>query len=172
VPLDKEWPIAAKMLRELDVETPAMLVFYYLEPGAVLHPHRDLTGASTNDRIRFHIPIVTNPGVEFVVNGERIFMAPGDLWCLDTSYLHAVRNDGDATRVHMIVECDISPTVRKRLPGGIMASLHSLYFISILGAKFVSSIVVNSIKDPAYFRAQMGRVSRFISWRFFGGTGK
>ena len=168
VPLDPTWPIAKKMLDKLDVSQAELLVFYYLEPGAVLHPHRDLTGASMNDRIRFHIPIVTNDNVEFVVNGEKIRMATGDLWCLDTSYTHSVRNDGDRTRVHLIAECAISPEVRKVLPCGVSAKLHNAHYTAILAVRFMKSVAINAVFDRANFRGQMGMIRRFIGWRFFG----
>lgn len=52
VDLDPDWPFVRKILTELGAECPELLVFYFLEPGAKLHPHRDLTGASLNvDRV-------------------------------------------------------------------------------------------------------------------------
>jgi aspartyl/asparaginyl beta-hydroxylase (cupin superfamily) len=133
----------------------------------VLHPHRDLTGASMNNRIRFHVPVITNPGVEFIVNNEMIKMAPGDLWCLDTSYIHSVRNKGNETRVHIIVECNINHEIQKRLPNDYRAKLHSFNYALILGRSFIKAIFVNSIKNPKYFFEQMNMVYTFIKWRLF-----
>lgn len=167
VDLSKNLDFCTTILSELRSSDPELLVFYYLDPGAVLHPHRDLTGASMNNRIRFHVPVITNPSVEFIVNNEKIKMAPGDLWCLDTSYVHSVRNDGDQTRVHIIVECNINDVIKKRLPGGYSAKLHSLNYALILGGSFIKAILVNSIKNPKYFLEQMGMVYKFIKWRVF-----
>lgn len=167
VDLGKDWNFCKTILSELSTLDPELLVFYYLESGAVLHPHRDLTGASMNNRIRFHVPVITNPGVEFIVNNEKIKMAPGDLWCLDTSYVHSVRNDGGQTRVHIIVECNINDVIKKRLPGGYSAKLHSLSYALILGGSFIKAVLVNSIKNPKYFLEQMGMVYKFIKWRLF-----
>lgn len=166
VGLDPEVPFCRKVLDALDIEQPEVLGFYYLEPGAKIHPHRDLTGASHNDRIRFHVPIVTNPDVDFRVSDERIPMAPGDLWCLDTSYKHSVANMGDRSRVHLIIECAISDKIRVALPRDLKARLHGVGYAAILGAKFAEAVVKNSISNPAYFKAQMGMVARFIRWRF------
>ena len=55
-------------------------------------------------RLRFHVPILTPPEVEFVVGGMRVDMRPGELWALDTSYEHSVRNRSDQVRVHLVVE--------------------------------------------------------------------
>lgn len=167
VDLSKNLDFCTTILSELRSTDPELLVFYYLDPGAVLHPHRDLTGASMNNRIRFHVPVITNPGVEFIVNNEKIKMAPGDLWCLDTSYVHSVRNNGDQTRVHIIVECNINDVIKKRLPGGYGAKLHSLIYALILGGSFIKAILINSIKNPKYFRQQMGMVYKYIKWRIF-----
>jgi len=167
VDLSKDWKFCKTILSELSTVDPELLVFYYLDPGAVLHPHRDLTGASMNNRIRFHVPVITNPGVEFIVNNEKIKMAPGDLWCLDTSYVHSVRNDGDETRVHIIVECNINAEIKKRLPNGYSAKLHSFNYALILVGSFIKAIFVNSIKNPKYFLEQMEMVYKFIKWRVF-----
>lgn len=164
--LDPALPFSRKILQELGVDQPEVFGFYYLEPGARIHPHRDLTGASLNNRIRFHVPIVTNPGVDFRVSGERMRMEPGDLWYLDTSYKHSVANEGEHSRVHIVVECAITDQIRPGIPRTLKARLHHVGFVSILGAKFFEALVKNSVRDPAYFKAQMGMVARFIGWRF------
>lgn len=167
VDLSQDLNFCNKILSELSTANPELLVFYYLEPGAVLHPHRDLTGASMNNRIRFHVPVITNPAVEFMVNNEKIKMAPGDLWCLDTSYVHSVRNGGDATRVHIIVECNINDVIKSRLPNGCAARFHSFLYVLILVGSFAKAVFVNSVKNPKYFYEQMEMVYRFIKWRVF-----
>lgn len=168
VDLDRRHPLVRKVLDTLGVQEPGLCVFYYLEPGAVIHPHRDLTGAGLNNRIRFHVPIVTNDRVEFIVDGKRERMAPGDLWCLDTSYMHQVKNNGDATRVHIVIECYVTPQIRARLPNTIGTKVHTAQFAGIMAAKFAQSVLVNSWKDPRYFVSQMDLVRRFFMWRVLG----
>lgn len=167
-PLDPDWQLSKKLLDALGVEKAEMLVFYYLEPDAHLHPHRDLTGATLNDRIRFHIPIITNPGVLFRVAGDQIVMKPGDLWCLDTSYKHSVSNNGSATRVHIVLECKVTPVMRAQIPNGLKAKVHSGFYLSLLGYKFVESLLINSFRDPAFFKDQMKMIWNFVGWRFLG----
>ena len=168
VPLDTEMDISARIIRFLGVKTPNLFAFYYLEPGAVLHPHRDLTGANLNNRIRFHIPIITNPHVDFRVSGMPIRMEPRDLWCLDTSYVHSVRNDGADSRIHVVIECDLTPELRQRLPRGPAAQLHILYFVFALTGKFFGSLFRNGFTNPRYFVDQTRMIARFIGWRFLG----
>lgn len=166
VNLDPNLPFARKVLDELGAEKPEVFGFYYLEPGARIHPHRDLTGASMNNRIRFHVPVVTNPGVEFTVSGERIPMKPGELWYLDTSYKHSVANTGDESRVHIVVECAVNDKIRGIIPRTLRARLHTVGYVGVLGAKFVEALIKNSLTDPAHFKAQMRMIGRFIGWRF------
>jgi Aspartyl/Asparaginyl beta-hydroxylase len=166
VNLDQDWSISQKILSNLGVEKAELLVFYYLEPGASIHPHRDLSGAGLNNRLRFHVPVVTNPDVDFRVSSERISMAPGDLWCLDTSYKHAVTNGGTETRVHIVVECYITPEIRSRVPNNLATKLHSAAFVMIMASLFARSVIVNTFKDRAYLRDQFSMIAKFIGWRF------
>src|SRR5439155_26876760 len=45
-----------------------------------LHPHRDMSGNLPFGRLRFHVPNVTNPEVEFVVCGNRLYRCHGQPW--------------------------------------------------------------------------------------------
>lgn len=157
--------LCQRILDTLGVEKPELFVFYYLDPGAYLHPHRDLTGATLNNRIRFHVPVITNSKVEFIVDGDKVVMTPGDLWCLDTSYVHSVKNSGDDVRIHIIVECNINKQIRSRLPSGIKPALHNLSFIVILFSHTIKALMVNSLTNPKYFKEQMKMIIKFIKWR-------
>lgn len=150
----------------LGIDTAELSVFYYLSPGTTLHPHRDLTGASLNNRLRFHVPVYTNDQVDFRVSHERIIMRPGECWVLDTSYLHSVHNGGDATRVHIVIECNVNAKIKAMLPKrDIQARGHDLYYCALMGLKLVQALLVNSVKNPAYMKQQMGMVVKFIRWR-------
>jgi hypothetical protein len=92
-------------------------------------------------------------------------MAPGDLWCLDTSYIHSVKNDGEETRIHIIVECSINDKIKVRLPSGFAAKLHSCHYAAILIGAFIKAVLINPFKNPKYFLEQMGMVYRFIKWK-------
>ena len=54
--------------------------------------------------IRLHIPIVTNPAVEFTVGGETVNMKPGECWTFNSFKLHEVRNRGGNHRVHLVLD--------------------------------------------------------------------
>jgi hypothetical protein len=74
-----------------------------LAPGAVVPEHVDV-GYYWRTHIRIHIPVVTNPGVAFSCDKETVHMAPGECWLFDSFCLHNVRNDGDAKRVHLVLD--------------------------------------------------------------------
>ncbi len=54
--------------------------------------------------IRFHIPVVTNPDVDFTCGDETVNMAAGSAWIFDTFRKHQVQNRGTSQRIHLV--CD------------------------------------------------------------------
>jgi hypothetical protein len=94
----------------------ANMMFYSLVPGGKIHPHRDFVGAVGLGGLRLHLPIVTNPGVNFVVSNKKVVLRPGELWALDTSYEHAVENAGGEDRVHLVLDILVNDWVRSLIP--------------------------------------------------------
>ncbi|MDF1760608.1 MAG: aspartyl/asparaginyl beta-hydroxylase domain-containing protein [Coxiellaceae bacterium] len=104
-------------------------VFYEIDPGAKLHPHRDLTGTLELGRLRFHIPLVTHPDVKFQAAGEWFHMKKNQLWSLNTSYKHALANDSDIKRVHIVIMVKVNDWVLQLLPRkNIRYYLHAILF--------------------------------------------
>jgi hypothetical protein len=100
-----------------------------LAPGGFVHEHRDITGASPMGVLRLHVPIVTDPGVEFYVNGRRVDLQPGEAWVLDTSYLHRVANNSTVRRVHLVVDVELDRSLRALLPArDVWDRLHVVHF--------------------------------------------
>lgn len=56
------------------------------------------------DRVRIHVPIVTQPTVRFECDGEVVNMAAGECWIFDTWRQHSVQNDAVESRVHLVVD--------------------------------------------------------------------
>ncbi|MBW3497486.1 aspartyl/asparaginyl beta-hydroxylase domain-containing protein [Janthinobacterium sp. NKUCC08_JDC] len=76
-----------------------------LAPGAAIRAHRDAGTSLADGLIRIHIPIHTTPQVLFSIDGENVHFAAGHAWYMDASCLHAVRNDGAAPRIHLVLDC-------------------------------------------------------------------
>lgn len=54
--------------------------------------------------VRLHIPVVTNDGVDFRLNGVRCPMSAGSTWYLRLSDPHSVANRGSSDRVHLVID--------------------------------------------------------------------
>lgn len=74
-----------------------------LGPGAEVPAHVD-SHYYWRTHLRIHIPIITNPGVEFTCGGETVHMAAGECWVFDSFQRHEVHNRGDAHRVHLVLD--------------------------------------------------------------------
>jgi hypothetical protein len=76
-----------------------------LTPGSRIKEHQDLDLAAEWGAARIHVPIVTNPDVEFLVNRMPVTMAPGSVWYLRLADPHSVYNGGTTDRVHLVIDC-------------------------------------------------------------------
>ena len=74
-----------------------------LEPYHSVPRHYDSNYYWFN-RIRVHIPILTDPGVRFVCNNQSVHMAPGEAWVFDNWQMHEVIHQSDRPRVHLVFD--------------------------------------------------------------------
>ncbi|MCF7223233.1 aspartyl/asparaginyl beta-hydroxylase domain-containing protein [Marilutibacter chinensis] len=56
------------------------------------------------ERVRVHVPIVTQPTVRFECGDAVVNMAAGECWIFDTWRQHRVLNDATASRIHLVVD--------------------------------------------------------------------
>lgn len=56
------------------------------------------------DRVRIHVPIVTQPTVRFTCGEAEINMAAGECWIFDTWRPHRVVNDDQRSRIHLVAD--------------------------------------------------------------------
>ena len=78
-------------------------LFINLTAGKAIAGHfdaGDYLGASR----RVHIPIITNPDVDFIINNECINMKIGECWEINNNRLHSVNNRSEQDRVHLLVD--------------------------------------------------------------------
>lgn len=75
-----------------------------LTPGSIIKEHGDHDLEAEAGVARIHVPVVTNDGVEFMLNRTPVAMKPGEAWYLRLSDPHAVANRGDADRVHLVID--------------------------------------------------------------------
>lgn len=56
------------------------------------------------ERVRVHVPVLTQPTVRFECGDAAINMAPGECWIFDTWRQHRVINDAVESRIHLVVD--------------------------------------------------------------------
>jgi hypothetical protein len=78
--------------------------FLNLHAGAVIKQHRDMQLALEKGEARLHFPVITNPGVEFYCENDRIYLNEGECWYLNANLPHRVANYGSADRIHLVVD--------------------------------------------------------------------
>ena len=83
-----------------------------LKSGGVISPHRDSHESFCHSH-RIHIPITTNPGVRFMINGRPYRFKVGEAYEINNQKNHSVMNSGSEDRVTFIFDY---------LPAGSVAS--------------------------------------------------
>lgn len=71
-------------------------------PGHEIAPHRD--GQSRSWLCRVHVPLTSNDKSAFIVNGKPHVLTPGFAYRVNTEAEHAVTNDGDTPRIHLMFD--------------------------------------------------------------------
>ncbi len=115
LPAWKEWePLVQPLLEEAaqrlgyaSAEFPRVMLAR-LPAGAEITAHRD-GGRFPAFPHKLHVALDTNPHVEFYVDPEWRHIPAARLVEVNNNLTHAVRNDGETPRVHLIFECFESP---------------------------------------------------------------
>jgi hypothetical protein len=74
-----------------------------LKAGGVIAPHRD-THPSFSHTHRIHVPIKTNPGVRFMINGRPHKFEVGKAYEINNQRNHSVINSGSEDRITFIFD--------------------------------------------------------------------
>ncbi|NWB31739.1 aspartyl/asparaginyl beta-hydroxylase domain-containing protein [Pseudomonas gingeri] len=112
--LDSAWATALDL--PLEIRSARLL---RLGPGGRIHEHRDYDlGAPDADR-RLHIPLLSPPDVDFMLDGQRIPMQAGECWFLDLSRPHSVDNWGGGERIHLVLDCRPNPWLEQQIASGL-----------------------------------------------------
>ena len=135
------------------------MMFYSMTPGSEIHAHRDMIGNVGWGGLRFHIPIQTNSNLYFKVSNKRVIMNVGEMWALDTSYLHSVSNQGDKERIHLVFDVKVNNWVKNELlpSRNIKFYMHQAYLIFLYFKKFLSVML-----NPIEFKRNVKEMTRII----------
>jgi len=63
------------------------------------------------EHLRIHVPIVTDPSVQFVCGDKALHMAAGECWVFDTWRTHHVRNPSSRRRIHLVADTRGTPSL-------------------------------------------------------------
>lgn len=89
-----------------------------LGAGAVIKEHTDCDMSFEDGEARFHVPILTNTGVDFFIEDEKILMKEGECWYLNLSLKHHVNNFGNDSRIHLVIDCKVNDWIKTLLNEG------------------------------------------------------
>lgn len=103
-----------EVLRAFDCEFRCVRLMR-LSPGSIIKEHDDLDLDAESGVARIHIPITTNPSVEFELNRVRVVMEPGIAWYLRLSDPHRVANRGATDRVHLVADAVVNARLKEML---------------------------------------------------------
>ncbi len=139
---EQQFPELGRLLRE---KFPCKILSYgflAMEPESWIKPHRDLRGTMEFGCVRLHIPVVTHADVDFRVSRKRIRMLPGELWALNTSYLHQVVNKSPIVRVHFVMDVELNDWVWRQLPAKQLTwYFHKYFFFGYVGYRATLNLV-------------------------------
>ena len=140
-----------------------MAVLYSVLPGAILREHRDVSATLEFGRLRFHVPVITHEDVDFFVSRKKVPMRTGNLWALNTSYLHAINNRSNVDRIHFVLEVDANEWVWSKLPKkNIKWYLHYGFFMALMLKQGILAVFRDRKKLPAYKEMSVFIVTRLM----------
>jgi len=113
-------PPLVKLLEELkSLNLRLRLVrFMMLEPGGIIKIHSD--SFLSQQIVRLHLPVFTNPDIEFFLDGLRCNWQPGELWYGDFSKPHYGENKGQQTRVHLVIDVTVNKELLQLFPAELI----------------------------------------------------
>lgn len=89
-----------------------------LGPGSTIHEHCDHDLGQPGSDLRLHIPLLSPPGVAFLLEGLRVPMQPGECWFLDLPHPHRVSSSSNLPRIHLVLDCSPQEWLLKAIAQG------------------------------------------------------
>ena len=96
-----------EVLKIFECETESVRLLR-LGAWAKIREHRDYQTSFEDGIARIHIPVQTNPQIEFLLDKKLVKMDEGEVWYLNLNLPHAVFNHGSETRVHLVLDCVVN----------------------------------------------------------------
>ena len=97
-----------KFLAQLDCPIESVR-FLRLAAGAQIHEHRDWGLCYEEGVARLHVPVHTNPDVDFRLDGQPLSLSAGECWYINFDLPHRITNHGANDRVHLVIDIRVNP---------------------------------------------------------------
>ncbi|MGW0195116.1 aspartyl/asparaginyl beta-hydroxylase domain-containing protein [Nonomuraea sp. NPDC003201] len=118
----RQAPYLAEVLASLPCELRSARLLSLAEGGSVAE-HVDAHHGFKYGQVRLHVPITTNPEALLFIEGQAYHWEVGQLWYGDFGRPHALRNDGATERVHLVIDCLVSPQLLQLFPADFRATM-------------------------------------------------
>jgi hypothetical protein len=79
-----------------------------LTAGSEILEHRDAGLNFERGEVRLHIPVITDPAVEFYLDKERLQLGEGECWYCNFNLPHSIKNNGSTDRVHLVIDAMVN----------------------------------------------------------------
>ena len=89
-----------------------MLFRSKLAAGTKIHEHKDRDLCFEEGLVRFHIPVLTNPQVEFFLEGEAMHLQEGECWYMNFNLPHSLYNKSNLDRIHLVIDARVNEWVK------------------------------------------------------------
>lgn len=114
-PLLNKLPSISKFLTDSNLQIMGSRLLR-LDPGTFLHEHRDFVYLQETQRLRLHLPIITNQQAFITSPGVNVHFKRGYLWKLDPkATIHSACNFGAEARIHLMLDCYGNPALAELL---------------------------------------------------------
>ena len=114
----KESPYFLEVLESLECEKTSVRLMR-LGPGWSVDEHTDpQLDLEFRNQIRLHVPIFVNDSVDFILNGTKVPLQPGDLWYMRLSDPHSVHNNGQTERIQLSIDVVVNAWVEEMIING------------------------------------------------------
>lgn len=97
--------------------------------------------------LRIHIPVITNPGVEFTCGNETVHMAPGECWIFDSFRWHNVQNKGAEQRIHLVIDTVGGGRLPELMSGAETGNVEPAFVKPQVGAS--QELLFENVNSPA-----------------------
>lgn len=115
-------PAFAEFLNALPCELRSVRLLA-LHPGKRVPTHRDDHIGFPFGQLRLHVPVKTDRQATITIDGTTTTWDPGAVWFGDFSLPHSISNEGNSVRVHLVMDCLLSPDLLEAFPRDFRASI-------------------------------------------------